>query len=484
MKKTGYLGFALGPIAMAILGLASVPIMTWIFSPDDIGRLNVFQNLVSFLLIFSVLGLDQAYVREYHEAPNKPSLLRNCALPGLAVAISLTLLSLPIATYLADLFYDQQDPVLYLITAVTFLLGFLSRFSSLILRMQGRGLAYSISQILPKIAQLLIVGIFAIFASIHREFLQLLLISLAAAILVFVLFCNYAKKEWRLACQSHMDWQMFRKLTAFGIPLIFSGLAYWGLNATGTFALKAFSNLAELAVYSVAISFAGAMSILQSIFSVVWSPIVYKWLADGNDMRRIDEVTQQVLAVVCAAITLCGTLAWTLDYLLPPQYEKVKFILACCAMQPMLYLLSEITCVGIAVTRRTIFSFWITIAAVVSNICMSILLVPLYGATGAAISNVTAFLVFFVGRTEVSAALWRKFPQTKLYLSVFSIVALSVLTALYAYRLPSVFNSLWLLAFIVQILAFKKQWVEMLAIILKSIRNKLIDNRESRSNSI
>ena len=82
MQLKSVVGFSIGPIVGAFIGLVTLPLNAWIFSPDDIGRLNIFQTICSLMLLFSVLGLDQAYVREYHEVANKEALLKACVVPG------------------------------------------------------------------------------------------------------------------------------------------------------------------------------------------------------------------------------------------------------------------------------------------------------------------------------------------------------------------------------------------------------------------
>ena len=57
--------FALGPLAGAALGFLTLPIITWFFSQEDIGRLALLNVVASFSTLLFSLGLDQAYVREF-----------------------------------------------------------------------------------------------------------------------------------------------------------------------------------------------------------------------------------------------------------------------------------------------------------------------------------------------------------------------------------------------------------------------------------
>lgn len=461
MNLRSIFGFASGPIAAAVLGLGSVPVIAWVFTPEDIGRFNVLQIALSFALLFSTLGLDQAYVREYHEVKDRAQLLRACFAPGFLLLLVLAAVSCFFAGPLAQWLYADVNPWLTWLTLLAFIIAYLSRFLSLILRMQERGWAYSASQVLPKIVLLLLLAVLA-FTAFQKAFIHLQLITLASLAAVLVMYAWNTRTEWWLALLSRIDMPQLKQLLMFGFPLIFSGLAYWGLTATSTIALRSWSTLDELAVYSVANSFAGAAIVFQSIFSVVWAPTVYKWVSQGVNMGVVDQIAQQALAIACVIIALCGALSWVCDFLLPERYAQVKYILLCMMMQPLLYTLSEVTSVGIGVQRKTVFSLWITLAALLANLALSYTLVPKMGAAGAAIANASAFTVFFVGRTEVSARIWRGFPRTRLYGHVVGALALVVATVLFGSTAPKVVHGMWAILLIVLSYSFRGRFSEMI----------------------
>ncbi|WP_235596426.1 lipopolysaccharide biosynthesis protein [Pseudomonas aeruginosa] len=75
--------FAIGSIGSAVLGLITLPIITWFYSAEDVGRIAMLQVASNFCVLLFCLGLDQAYVREYHEEKNRSALLKSCLFPGL-----------------------------------------------------------------------------------------------------------------------------------------------------------------------------------------------------------------------------------------------------------------------------------------------------------------------------------------------------------------------------------------------------------------
>lgn len=467
------LAFAIGPIATAGLGLLTVPVIAWVFPPADVGRLNIVQIAVSFGVLLFNLGLDRAYVREYHEWKDRGALLKACFAPGFVLLLLTMVATLPIDDQLADWLFGLGHVGYYWMLVACVVVSFVSRFLSLILRMQDRGLAFSMSQILPKVVLLLTVGILALpafsktFATLEAAYL----VSLVSVLLVYSL---NTWREWKPALRARVSRARVRGLVNYGAPLIFAGVAYWGLDATSTLTLRSLSTLPELAIYSVSMSFAGVGVVFQAIFSVLWAPLVYKWVANGVDMRRVDHIAQQALAVVVAIWVLSGTLSWLIDFILPVHYRQVKYLMLCCIGEPLLYTLSEVTCVGIGITRRSMLSLWSTVAALVVNVALSVWLVPRYGAAGAVVANAIAFLAFFIARTEASASVWRPFPRARLYVFVTACVGLSIGTLVFGPRAPIHFSLVWLALLPLAIGSFRAEWVEMYRSLLAAMRPQRI----------
>ncbi|MFK2931332.1 lipopolysaccharide biosynthesis protein [Dyella agri] len=465
------LAFAIGPIATAGLGLVTVPVIAWVFPPADVGRLNIVQIAVSFGVLLFNLGLDRAYVREYHEWNDRGALLKACFAPGLALMLLAMLFTMPIDKQLADWLFGLGHTAYYWTLVACVVVSFISRFLSLILRMQDRGMAFSMSQILPKVILLLAVGVLAL-PVFSRSFGALEAAYLASLLSVLFVYSLNTWREWSPALRAPVSRAQVRGLINYGAPLIFAGVAYWGLDATSTLALRSLSSLPELAIYSVSMSFAGVGVVFQTIFTVLWAPMVYKWVANGVDMRRVDHIAHQALAVVCTLWVLSGTMSWLIDFILPAHYHQVKYLMLCCIGEPLLYTLSEVTCVGIGITRRSMLSLWSTVAALLVNVVISVWLVPGYGAAGAVVANSIAFLAFFVARTEASAHVWRPFPRARLYVFVTAMVGLSIATLVLGPRAPVQVGLVWLALLPVVIWCFRVEWAAMHASLRQALKSE------------
>lgn len=423
------LSFSFGPLAGALLGLISLPIITHIFSADDIGRIIMLQIGVNFILLFFCLGLDQAYVREYHEVKDKHELFYLTMLPGL-ILLFIAMLSLMVffPNILSYIFFDISSLYFSLIIVCVFTISYIQRFLSLIVRMEERGWAFSVFQFMPKFINLLIV--IAYFFVEKHEFIYLLMANFISLLVVFFVML-YQTKGVVLRLFSTYDHIRMMSLLRFGVPLILGGVAYWGLLSIDRIMLRTLSSFQELGIYSVSNSFASIATIFQTVFCTIWAPSIYKWAAEGKSLDGIDDISETVLAYIMVIFCGAGFLSPIIQIVLPAKYSTVQYMLMASLSAPLLYTLSETTAVGLGVMRKTGLSMLVSCASFLVCLCVGYYLIPHYGAAGAASSLAIAFWVFLILRTEFSSYVWRRIPKKKLYLSTSLCVLGAVASALF-----------------------------------------------------
>lgn len=424
MTKNKIIWYSVGPIGSAVIGLITLPIITWFYSVEDVGRISMLQVVASLAVLLFCLGLDQAYVRAYHETENKPQLFKLTFLPGfvlLGVVIALATLIKP--ELISKLLYGMDSASLGIISLGCFVLAFSTRFLSLILRMQERAMAYSMSQLLSKVLFLsLILSI--VWLDAKKNIYTLIAIHALSMCVVFVILGWNTYKEWSASFFSKLDGALLREHMAFGLPLVIGGLASWGLSVMDKLFLRGMSTFSELGVYSVTISIAGVATILSGVFNTIWAPLVYKWISEENQVQldKIDDVSEHLLAVIFFVVALSGFFSWVLAFVLPAEYAAAQFLITACLLGPLLYTLSETTAIGIAIARRTSLTMLASIGAMLVNALGNYLLVPSMGAAGAAMSTAFAFFILYVLRTEFSCLVWRKVSRLKSYMIIFLIL--------------------------------------------------------------
>ncbi|MFC0229290.1 lipopolysaccharide biosynthesis protein [Serratia aquatilis] len=443
MKLKVILSFAMGPIGAAALGFITLPVMTWLYSPEDVGRFGMLNVAISFTVLLFGLGLDQAYVRQYHESENKGELLKISIIPGLMLLLlSLFAFSWE-PSFISSLLFEKDSIAIGLLVMLILLFNFILRFLSLVVRMEGRGVGFSLSQLIPKVVILVSLLCFYFFWESH-PFEQLLWANFFGFLITLIIMLLITKRDWLLAISSRVDYHKSKEMIRFGFPLILGSLAFWGVTAMDRMFLRSLSTFEQLAVFSVAVSFASAATIIQTIFSTLWAPMVYK-LANNDEesLGLVTKASKYILLVVVALFCIAGLLSWVVDFFIPVSYSDVKFILLACLGYPLLYTLSETTVVGIGISKKTYFSMIASLLALSVNFVLNYILVPRFGAAGAAVSTCITFWFFLVFRTELSILCWKKIPRLELYFFTLLCIAGASAEAMFGYRYFAFLKFYW-----------------------------------------
>lgn len=447
MNARKLLGYALGPVGSAAIGIISLPLISWYYPAEDIGRTVLLQTIAALVLTLAGLGLDQSYVREYHAAANKAALLKTIlALPLLITLMLCGGLALWRSAWPSEIILEISDSALGLLCLV-FLAGTVfSRYLLLILRMQDKAFAFSLGQLSPK-ALILVFVLFYVAAGLPTDTLTLIAAYvLAQAITIGVLLWQ-TRRELKAAAAAPLSAPLLKENLHYGVPLALGGLAYWGFTSIDRFLLKELAGLSELGVYSMAVSFGAIALIFQNIFSTIWAPMVFRWVKENTNLDKIGGIAESMTDLIAALICIVGIFSPLVAWILPEKYAPVQFILLSSMLFPLLYTLTEVTGIGINVSKKTWLITVFSVAALLVNAALLYMLVPALGAKGAAIANAVSFWVFSVLKSEASARLWLPLPRAKLYGTTFVCL---VVCAAYTYAGNSgnyyLFVLLWLAA--------------------------------------
>lgn len=447
MNARKLLGYALGPVGSAAIGIISLPLISWYYPAEDIGRTVLLQTVAALMLTLAGLGLDQSYVREYHAAENKAALLKTIL--SLPLLITLTLcggLALWHLAWPSEMILEISDGVLGLLCLMFLAGAVFSRYLLLILRMQEKAFAFSLGQLSPK-ALILVFVLIYVAAGLPTDTFTLILAYVLAQVITISTLLWQTRRELKAAAAAPFSMPQLRESLRYGVPLALGGLAYWGFTSIDRFLLKELAGLSELGVYSMAVSFGAIALIFQNIFSVIWAPMVFRWVKENTNLDKIGGITESMTDLIAALICIVGIFSPLVTWILPEKYAPVQFILLSSMLFPLLYTLTEVTGIGINVSKKTWLITVFSVIALLVNAALLYVLVPALGAKGAAIANAVSFWAFSVLKSEASARLWLPLPRTKLYGTTFACLAVCVA---YTYGGNSgnyyIFALLWLAA--------------------------------------
>ena len=216
------------------------------------------------------------------------------------------------------------------------------------------------------------------------QFLVLLLV------LPFTLFM--IRKDLRLCS---FDYRWATEMLKYGYPFIFAGLAYWLFGSMDRWMLAAMTSVDEVGIYSIAFRFASIVLFVSAAFGQAWSPVAIKIRMEQPGKYRT--IFGQVLIVIlCIMLIIGGGLALfageLIALIMPVEYQSsaLPFIILCFGV--VLQSTQQVTLVGISIEKKTALIAKLSWIAAAINFVLNWLLIPIFGAVGAAWATVFSFL--------------------------------------------------------------------------------------------
>ena len=432
MKFKHVIAYSIGAVGSAVFSFLTLFVLAWYIPKQEIGIFSFFQTIINLLVIVVPMGLDQAYVREYHEVKDKKKLFYMTLFP---VVVVFSILSVAVLLYereFSEIAFSRDNTELILWLVISSFSSIIIRYLSLVVRMEEKVLIYSIIQLLPKIIFIII-----IFALPWLNFINLDALGLSMSYtisLLFTLLC-FTLVKFDLIKHVSIDnigtVKELRILFKYSFPLMLSGLAFWGLTAMDRFFISKLSSFDELASYSVAITFVSGILLLQTVFSTVWIPMVFKGAAKNRDKKIIQRGIDIFTVLMVSIWGVASLFSYLIPKLLPSAYKNIDLIVIASISYPILLMLTDVTSLGINLSKKTFFTLLSTVIAVSFNIVLNYFLIKRYGALGAAAATSLSFYIYFIAKTHFSFRHYHQFRFAKGLLLITLCMALSLSPLIY-----------------------------------------------------
>lgn len=204
----------------------------------------------------------------------------------------------------------------------------------------------------------------------------------------------------------HRDW--WPRLLKFGTPLLPSAVAMYVLNTSDRWFISYFHGPAPLGLFAVGARFAAAITIAVVTFRQAWWPIAMESLHSEDGPQLLRFMARAYLGLSAIGIVILTALSpWLVKILTAKPFHGAWPVVGVLAWPAALYGLYTIVAAGAWKKEKTVWLPLTMAAAALTIIGLSLLLVPKYGAIGAAVAHAIAFIVWIALTIVVSEKLWR-----------------------------------------------------------------------------
>lgn len=394
--------FSIGTFVSTLISFFTVPVTTLLISPENFGKsalftfaYNIFNNVVLF-------GLDQSFMRFFFEdnkKEEKKSFLWSYLVFSILIWLLLSLVLLFWGNNISQWMIGEDDIRIVYLLCFQLLIGLFNRYVSLILRMKKKGLYYSLLQIVSSIINVIVIILTANF--IINNFYAILFGGVVSLFFTTILGTVW-EREFIFAGWKFSRVQ-FLKMLKYGYPFLFVGVMTILFGGLDKIFIRRFENFENLGLYSSALKITSVFTILKTGFSTFWTPLSIEYYSKNPEKTELYETAYRYMSFI---LIICGLLLIgfkdIFKLLLDSKYHDAIPIMPFLIFTPIMYILSEITQIGINFKKKTYWYMVILSVLIVVSSVLYYFLIKILGIKGAAVTMGISYMIYFLLRTSVS----------------------------------------------------------------------------------
>lgn len=387
--------YGVGDLVLRIIGFLVFPIYAYVFSVEEFGVLALITATTGIVTLFAGLGMSMAVTRYYWDQQMTAAVRPTVVSTGLAALfvwstsiVVLMLIGIFPAREIIVSRYGVAWPLIFM-GVVAVIPELVLQYCLNVLRLDFLPWKFTLVSFFKNVFGVVVGLLFVLLfdAGLWGLFAGGLAGAFVGAFIALVLI----RRDLIIA----FHWPTAKWLVAFGYPFIFAGLAYWIFGSVDRWMLAELSSQTQIGLYSIAYKFAGVLVFVNSAFGQAWSPIALKLKRDDAEYRlaysQVFSVWFFLLAITGSAIALFGNeVFWLLS---PREYWMAAPSLAPLVMGVVLSGTTQITAIGISLENRTKLFATAAWATALTNVLLNFLLIPRWGAVGAAVATFLSYCV-------------------------------------------------------------------------------------------
>lgn len=367
------------------IALIALPIYTHALVPADYGVVDLLTTVASVAHVTVALEIAQGLAR-YAMAPESAgirdryastALWFTLAAYSLFVAIAVPF-ARPISASLAG--SPEHANTVRVASLVIWTTGTFNLLQNL-LRYQRRTLPYALASVVFSATSL---GVTSLLLLVFRAGLVAVFIGQLAAGLLSV---GVALIFLRDTLRATFDRELCRKMLAFSVPLVPSGLGVMLCLYVDRYAVMRLLSVADVGLYGVAFRLASMVAIAVAGFQMAIAPLVYQNYDKPETPAHLARMFQWFLAMTLPLVLFLGLFARELVAAIAPvaylPASRLVFLLSVSSLVSAVYNFSP----GLWIAKRTGWVALISLGSGLANLGLNFVVIPHLGLIGAALAT-------------------------------------------------------------------------------------------------
>ena len=391
--------YTIGNILPKLTAFILLPIYTSYLSPAEYGIVSSMQSLAPILMILFSLGFDAAIFRlywDYKTKEEKKIFLGTIIISRLIFSFLFLVVILLLHNVVQGIYKSITFNPFYLYVILASFFSVFFEIPKKYLMLKGKA-GYFVTL---SFAEFLITSAFILWFIIYKDegasgYLKGGLVSSLIFLPVyFILSIKIIRIKISLV--------ILKNVLVYSLPIVPTLLTGWVIDLSDRIFIARYFSLTEVGIYSLAYKIAGTVLIISTAYQMSYKPLFFK-LANSIDTKKsskiINDYNSLYIIVLSFAIFLVAFFSKELILLIfnknySNAYILIPFIIISYLFNGMGSLVGRY----IEQSRQTKSLMYIAIITTIINVTFNFLLIPSYGAFGAAYSTIITFIFLFVAQ--------------------------------------------------------------------------------------
>lgn len=392
--------YGLSRISLKFVSFIITPVISIYFTVSEYGVLDRFERFWQIIFAVSLFGMETALLRWYtltNDKEDKKSLIFTILIYLAAINVIMIFIGFIFSDSLSTLIFD--DPIYSKIIIFTFIIACFEALMVVplsLLRAENKPGQYLLITITGTIMTLLLQLYFLIYSSNKLE--GIFISKFIAPCLTFLFLIPFLISRTSFK----FNFLKLKELISFSFPLMLTGVISTLLNSVNRFILGFIGKPDDVGLFSLASNISGILTfVLISPFQLAFNAIFWQKLKDSNAARFFTKsVTYSFLLYVWGALVISLLIPYIIKIYIPtkPAYWESQKLVSILSMSLVFYGMLTISYMSYHHAKRNDLIFYFQCGALVLNIVLNYLLIPIWGMFGAAFSTFISFylLIFFM----------------------------------------------------------------------------------------
>lgn len=396
-------------VVTRLKGFIILPILTKTLSSEQYGIYALIIASISMLVPICTLKLDFALIRFLAQVKDKKiiskSFISVIGIASLIVLIISIIILLFSKTIAIKMFGDINVEHLIKMSIPLVFLTVVNQTMSEYFRAFQKMKNYTVFQLIRSLGEIIFTSIFVLSGfGLFGAILSLLVVRISATTVGIL----WIKPEINITRPSFSS---IKPYFPFALPLLPVALGHILINIGDRYVIGYFMGSSSVGIYSASYSIGLLLSFFYAPIPIVLFPTITK-LFENKEYDKLKTHLQYSLKffLMLAIPSLLGLLILSrslLQTLTTPEYVQGYMIVPIIALSVIFYNISDLNNQIIILFKKTKISAIINIVSAIINIAMNVILIPIYGVIGAAISTLISFTLHLILTTSIG---YKKMP--------------------------------------------------------------------------